>query len=242
MTTIHPTGQAGGFSFFHKDLVSFSNVSFSYNKKSIVLDELSFNIARGNIVAILGHNGAGKTTILRLLGNLIHQESGTITWNMLSNERISLMPEGLGLYPRLSGYENMQLRLLSANIKINEQTIMYLLRKIKMEKYAKEKVGHYSTGMKKRLSLACSLITNPDLLLLDEPFSGIDPVSQKIMVDSILENRRIQSSTVMAIHDLHVVKELCDSFIIIQGGKVVYYSENDVENIENIYFKFAGNS
>jgi hypothetical protein len=69
-----------------------------------------------------------------LLGNLIQQKFGTITWNMVSNERISLMPEGLGLYPRLSGYENMRLKLLSANIKVNEQTNMYLLGKIRKRK------------------------------------------------------------------------------------------------------------
>jgi ABC-type multidrug transport system ATPase subunit len=96
--------------------------------------------------------------------------------------------------------------------------------------------------MKRRLSLACTLITMPELLLMDEPFLGIDPVSQKIMIDLIREYKKEHSTFVMTTHDLNLVKNMCDSFVIIQNGKVVYIStkNEDINNIETIYFQYAG--
>jgi len=90
--------------------------------------------------------------------------------------------------------------------------------------------------------LACTLVTAPELLLMDEPFLGIDPVSQKIMIDLIHEYKEQNSTAVITTHDLNLVKNICDSFVIIQNGKVVYISaENeDINNIEQIYFQYAG--
>jgi len=92
-----------------KNIVDIDTIQYSYDKKNIVLSDFSLNIRRGGITAILGHNGAGKTTLLRLLGKLITPNAGIIKWNLLPHEKIGYMPEGLGLYPRLSGYENMKL-------------------------------------------------------------------------------------------------------------------------------------
>jgi len=160
----------------------------------------------------------------------------------LPNEKIGYMPEGLGLYPRLSGYENMKLQFLSANKNPDKEMILSILNKIDLGEHIKKSVGYYSTGMKRRLSLACALVTTPELLLMDEPFLGIDPVSQKIMIDLIHEYKEKNSTAVITTHDLNLVKNTCDSFVIIQNGKVVYISaENeDINNIEQIYFQYVG--
>jgi len=224
------------------NVIEIESIQYSYNKKSIVLTDFSLNIKRGGIIAILGHNGAGKTTLLRLLGKLIAPNAGTIKWNLLPNEKIGYMPEGLGLYPKLSGYENIKLQLLSANKKPDKETILTIINKIDLGEHTKKLAGYYSTGMKRRLSLACTLVTTPELLLMDEPFLGIDPVSQKIMIDMIHEYKKENSTAIITTHDLNLVRNICDSFVIIQNGKVVYISteDEDVNNIETIYFQYAG--
>ena len=224
------------------NIVEIENIQFSYNKKNVVLSDFSLKIKRGGITAILGHNGAGKTTLLRLLGKCIAPKKGSITWDLLPNEKIGYMPEGLGLYPRLSGYENMKLQFLSANKKPDKELILSILNKIDLGDQPKKLTGYYSTGMKRRLSLACTLVTTPKLLLMDEPFMGIDPVSQKIMIDLIREYKEQDSTDIITTHDLNLVKNVCDNFVIIQNGKVVYISaENeDINNIETIYFQYAG--
>jgi ABC-2 type transport system ATP-binding protein len=224
------------------NIIEIENIQYSYDKKNIVLMDFSLNIKRGGIIAILGHNGAGKTTLLRLLGKLISPNAGIIKWNLLPNEKIGYMPEGLGLYPRLSGYENMKLQFLNANKYPDKEMILSILNKIDLGEHTKKLTGYYSTGMKRRLSLACTLVTTPELLLMDEPFLGIDPVSQKIMIDLIHEYKEKKSTAVITTHDLSLVKNTCDSFVIIQNGKVIYISaENeDINNIEKIYFQYAG--
>ncbi|GBU28240.1 hypothetical protein R84B8_01798 [Treponema sp. R8-4-B8] len=223
-------------------IIEIDNIHYSYDKKNTVLTNFSLNIKRGGIIAILGHNGAGKTTLLRLLGKLISPQKGIIKWNLLPNEKIGYMPEGLGLYPRLSSYENIKLQFLSANKNPDKERILSILNKIDLGEHAKKLTGYYSTGMKRRLSLACTFVTTPELLLMDEPFLGIDPVSQKIMINLIHEYKGKYSTVVITTHDLNLVKNICDSFVIIQNGKVVYISaENeDINNIEKIYFQYAG--
>jgi len=225
-----------------ENVVEINNIQYSYDRKNIVLNDFSLNIKRGGIIAILGHNGAGKTTLLRLLGKLVTPNAGIIKWNLLPNEKIGYMPEGLGLYSRLSGYENLKLQFLSANKNPDKEMILSILNKIDLGEHVKKLTGYYSTGMKRRLSLACALVTTPELLLMDEPFLGIDPVSQKIMIDLIREYKENNSTAVITTHDLNLVKNICDNFVIIQNGKVVYISDEneDINNIETIYFQYAG--
>ena len=225
-----------------RNVLEIENIQYSYDRKKMVLTDFSLKIKRGGIVAILGHNGAGKTTLLRLIGKLIQPYKGSIQWNLISDKKIGYMPEGLGLYPMLSGYENMKLQFLSANKKPDKEIIVSILNRIELGEHTKKITGYYSTGMKRRLSLACTLVTTPELLLMDEPFLGIDPVSQKIMIDLMHKYKERNSTTIITTHDLNLVKNICNSFVIIQNGKPVYTSDGneDINNIEQIYFQYAG--
>jgi ABC-2 type transport system ATP-binding protein len=225
-----------------ENVIEIENIQYSYDRKNMVLMNFSLKIKRGSILAILGHNGAGKTTLLRLLGKLIQPHKGSIQWNLASNEKIGYMPEGLGLYPRISGYENMKLQFLSTYKKPDKELILYILNKIDLGAHIRKLTGYYSTGMKRRLSLACTLVTMPGLLLMDEPFLGIDPVSQKIMIDLIREYKKEYSTIIITTHDLNLIKNICDSFVILQNGNVVYTStkNEDINNVETIYFQYAG--
>jgi ABC-2 type transport system ATP-binding protein len=199
----------------NENIVEIENIRYSYDRKKTVLTDFSLKIKSDIILAILGHNGAGKTTLLRLLGKLIKPNHGNIHWNLSTNEKIGYMPEGLGLYPRLSGYQNMRLQFLSSDRNADNELILSIINKIGLEEHAKKLVGYYSTGMKRRLSLACALVTTPQLLLMDEPFMGIDPVSQKIMIDLIHEYKKQNSTIIISTHDLNMVKNICNSFVII---------------------------
>jgi ABC-type multidrug transport system ATPase subunit len=136
----------------------------------------------------------------------------------------------------------MKLQFLSTHKKPDKDLILSILNKIDLGEHIKKLTGYYSTGMKRRLSLACALVTMPELLLMDEPFLGIDPVSQKIMIDLIHEYKKGHSTVVITTHDLNLVKNICDSFVILQNGNVVYASSKneDINKIETIYFQYAG--
>jgi ABC-2 type transport system ATP-binding protein len=219
-------------------LVRLENVVFSYKKGKPVLNSLSMQIPKNSIFAILGHNGAGKTTVLRLMGKLIKPQSGNIQWEMQKSERIAFMPEGIGLYPRLTAYDNLNIRLLTYKKEAKKEEIFDILQKIDLTNHAKEQVGLWSTGMKRRLSLACSLMATPSLLLLDEPFTGIDPVSQKIMLNMIQEKSK-SCTIIFNSHDLHLVKNIANNISIIKDGHLEFHSDlqSDIENIESIYFE-----
>jgi len=218
-----------------KVLVSFEDVAFSYRKNNPVLNGLNMSIPKNCVFAILGHNGAGKTTILRLIAKLIKPQSGRVIIDNTAN--IGFMPEGIGLYPRLSGYNNLKIRLLAYNKNADKKDILNILQKIDLLEHANKQVGLMSSGMKRRLALACSLTAEPELLLLDEPFSGIDPVSQKIMLEMLKE--KAQSCTVVfSSHDLHLVKNVSTVISIIKNGRLEFISgkRGDIENIETLYF------
>lgn len=219
-------------------LVDLENVVFSYKKAVPVLKGLTMQIPKNSIFAILGHNGAGKTTILRMMGKLIKPQSGKIVWKMQNNGKIAFMPEGTGLYPRLTGYDNLRIRLLTYKKNVEKKEIFDILQKIDLASHAKEQVGFWSTGMKRRLSLACSLMVTPSLLILDEPFTGIDPVSQKIILEMIQEKSK-SCTVVFSSHDLHLVKNISNNVSIIKEGQLEFYSDkqSDIENIESIYFE-----
>jgi ABC-2 type transport system ATP-binding protein len=219
-------------------LIGLENIVFSYKKAIPVLNGLTMHIPQNSIFAILGHNGAGKTTILRMMGKIIKPQSGEIVWKMQDNNTIAFMPEGIGLYPRLTAYDNTKIRLLAYKKRVEKEEIMAVLQKIDLADHAKEQVGFWSTGMKRRLALALSLEGTPSLLLLDEPFTGIDPVSQKIMLQMIQEKSK-SCTIVFSSHDLHLVKNISDHIAIIKEGQLEFSSDKqcDIENIESIYFE-----
>jgi len=228
----------------NEGIVFLQNVSFSYSKKMQVLQQINLTINRGEIIGILGHNGAGKTTLLRLLGKLINPAKGKISWAMAETEKLAYLPEGLGLYPKISGYDNLKLRILLNNKNADADTINSILDNIGLKERAQEPIGNWSTGMKRRLALACALVETPNLLLLDEPFSGIDPLSQKTMVKKVNETIHELKSIVFSSHDLHLVKELCTRIIIIDNGQIVFSTNNhdQIQAIESVYFQYTGSN
>ena len=217
-------------------MVRIENISFSYNKKSNVLNNFNLEAKQEEIIGVLGHNGAGKTTLFRIILGLITPHSGKVVINsqidsISKNQRgyISYMPENGGIYDKLNAFENLQFRAELSKLDKNRihTDSEKLLEELSLLDRASEKVGFWSNGMRKRLSFACSLISNRRVLLLDEPTNGLDPVSLNIITNIILERKKTGNITLINSHDLTTIQELCNRIIIIQDGEKIYDGKVD---------------
>jgi ABC-2 type transport system ATP-binding protein len=227
------------------------NVFFSYKKTDFVINDLDLIVKEGEIHGLLGHNGAGKTTILRLISGLLDPSQGSVTFfeNMThtshSIDFISYMPETIGIYEKLNSSQNLEFRGLAEGLSKHEieQRSKGLLSKLGLNGRKKELAGYLSHGLRKRLSLSCALVKNPRVLLLDEPTSGIDPASLRIIIDLLKDLNKNGTTILISSHDLATISKLCSSISILQEGKIVYehgISDVNLEHLETIYLEKTG--
>lgn len=215
--------------------ITLKNVSKSFDKKPVITD-MSFNIPSGDIVCLLGPSGSGKTTTIRLLIGAIAADSGTIRFgdtnvpNLELLKRIGFMPQNDALYDDLTGENNLRFfgglfRLGKSRL---EKRIDEVLELVELSDDRKKYVRNYSGGMKKRLSLAAALLHEPDVLLLDEPTIGIDPVLRRSIWNQF---KNIKSSGKTIIVSTHVMDEVteCDKAALIYNGRLIEY--DSVENL-----------
>ncbi|ACI18311.1 ABC transporter ATP-binding protein [Dictyoglomus thermophilum] len=199
-------------------LISIRNLSKEINGKKI-LKNISFDIVRGEITALLGPNGAGKTTILRCLTGIFNVTSGNI--EKVNNLIISVMLEKDLLWEKYSGWENIKIyaELLGRGVEKND--IEVYAEKLGILDFLSQKVYTYSKGTKRKLSFLLALLKNPDLLVLDEPMSGLDPISRKNMRELILDLNQKGKSVILTSHDLGELEKLAHRVILIKEGKIL---------------------
>jgi ABC-type multidrug transport system ATPase subunit len=193
------------------------------------VDELSFEVAAGEVFGFLGQNGSGKSTTIRMLLSLIHPSSGTIELfgKSLQKERNQILEqvgaiiERPDLYPYLSAREHLQLFAKVRKQKINANAIEDTLHKVGLLDRAKDKVQTFSLGMKQRLGIAIALVHNPQLIILDEPTNGLDPQGiadiRKLIQDLAKEGKTILVSS----HLLAEIEQVATQILIIHKGKKV---------------------
>ena len=215
--------------------IKLANVNKSFDKKTVIND-MSFSISSGDIVCLLGPSGSGKTTIIRLLIGAIASDCGTIHFgetkvpNLQLLNQIGFMPQNDALYDVLSGEDN--LRFFGGLFKMGksqlEKRITEVLEIVDLSEHRKKYVRNYSGGMKKRLSLAATLLHEPDVLLLDEPTVGIDPVLRHNIWNQF---KAIKASGKTIIVSTHVMDEVteCDKAALIYNGRLINY--DSVENL-----------
>jgi ABC-type multidrug transport system ATPase subunit len=231
------------------NVVEFKNVFFAYRKDEYVIDNLELKVKKGEIHGLLGHNGAGKTTIFRLIVGLLKPKKGSITFfsNMSYNNNsidfISYMPETRGIYEKLNVVQNLEFRGLAEGLSMHEvkSRSSELLDKFMLNVKKNELAGYLSHGLQKRLSLSCALIKKPQLLLLDEPTNGIDPSSLKIISNFLKELNKNGTTIFISSHDLTSISKLCSSVTIIQNGRSIYNGKiSDIGSLEDIYLEKTG--
>jgi ABC-2 type transport system ATP-binding protein len=209
------------------DALLLQNISKSFDHFKAV-DDLTVTVPAGSVYGFLGPNGAGKTTTIRMIMNIIRPDSGSVSIfgdssvkNMRS--RISYMPEERGLYRKMTVRSVLAYFGSLKNLSSNElnQRIPYWLEQVNLADYAKKKVEELSRGMHQKLQFAVAAINEPELLILDEPFSGLDPVNQEILKDIILKMRENGATILFSTHVMHEAEKLCDYILLINKGKTV---------------------
>ena len=152
---------------------------------------------------------------------------------------IGLMNEELGLYPFLSAKENLELITLRHNCNYTSSELETFISNYKLDNTMN--VSKFSTGMKKKLSFLGTLLHKPRLFLLDEPFSGVDPIAQKFLINQIKETSTDENAFVIVNHDLASTMKFCNKFLIIRDGEIVFYSDkpDDINNLEKIYQEYS---
>lgn len=195
------------------------------------LHGISFSVESRQALGLLGRNGAGKTTTIRILMDVFHANSGEILLDgkpfIRKEHSIGYLPEERGLYPKKKVLEQMiylaQLRGISKN-QAKENSLKWLGR-LEVEQYANNKLETLSKGNQQKVQLASTLVANPDIVILDEPFSGLDPVNSQILKDivqSLIEENRI---VIFSSHQMGYVEEFCENIAIINHGEIVLEGE-----------------
>ena len=211
------------------------------SKKEIVaLENINITIPHGKLTALIGPDGAGKTTFLRMVCGLVVPSSGTldvlgidVTANPQKvQDRISYMPQKFGLYEDLSVSENMNLYadLHSVPLEERKERFARLLEMTGLAKFTERLAGKLSGGMKQKLGLACTLVRSPELLILDEPTVGVDPLSRRELWEILQQLVADEGLTVLVSTAYMDEAELCSKVIVVEEGKVLY--DNAPENLQ----------
>ena len=198
----------------------------SFEEKE-VLHGVSFEVESGRALGLLGRNGAGKTTTIRILMDVFHANKGEVLLDGKPFDRkktsIGYLPEERGLYPKRTVTEQMiflaSLRGMNpAEAKRNTEK---WLKRLEVEEYAKRKLETLSKGNQQKVQLAATLVCDPDIVFLDEPFSGLDPVNSQILKDVVNELIADKKIVIFSSHQMSYVEEFCDNIAIINKGDVV---------------------
>lgn len=202
------------------------NVNKSFGDKHVV-DNISFSLEEPGVFGLLGTNGAGKTTTIRMILGIIKKDSGEITWNgkavTRGNVNFGYLPEERGLYPKSTIYDQL---VYFANLKgldkrAADMAVKMWLDKLNLMEYINSPAEKLSKGNQQKVQFITSMLHDPDLIVLDEPFSGLDPVNteilSKIMKDLVKSGKYI----IMSSHQMSVIEEFCSDLVILNRGKTV---------------------
>jgi ABC-2 type transport system ATP-binding protein len=195
----------------------------------VAVDHLSFDVEQGEIFGLLGPNGAGKTTTIRVIMDILSPDAGSVT--VLgqppgkAKSRVGYLPEERGLYRRVKVLDTLVYLAELKGVPRNtaRERAMDLLERIQLEDWAARKVSDLSQGMQQRLQLAASLVHDPEVLFLDEPFQGLDPVNVERVKDLVAELHREGKTIVLSSHQMNLVEALCDRILLINQGQALLY-------------------
>ena len=191
------------------------------------VSNLNIKLDEGNILGMLGRNGAGKTTTIRMILDIIKPDSGSILWQgrpLSKNElTIGYLPEERGLYPKMNVLEQLVYfgRLEGMPAKIAKKQALNWLEKLEMTSTIKKKTEELSKGNQQKIQLISALIHDPDFIILDEPFSGLDPVNAEMLKNVVKELISKRKTIIFCSHQMDSVETFCDQISIMKNGKLV---------------------
>lgn len=208
-------------------LIEIQSVTKRYGKQTAV-NAVSFSVPRGGIMGLLGPNGAGKTSIIRMLTGITIADEGKILVNgepisHLHQNIMGYMPEERGLYKKLNVQDQLEYLgslkgLTGSDLK---DRIDYWLKRFEITEWRKKKTNELSKGMQQKLQFIVTVLHNPELLILDEPLSGLDPINAEIINEIIMELRAQGKTILLSTHRMEQVEELCEEIVLINLGRIV---------------------
>lgn len=215
-----------------------NNVSKTFVGK-IAVDNISFELNKPGVFGLLGTNGAGKTTTIRMLLGIIKKDSGEITWNGKSVERKSVnfgyLPEERGVYPKTKIYNQLMYfaELKGMKKEDADESIKNWAKKLKVEEYLDKPAEKLSKGNQQKIQFMTAVIHNPELLVLDEPFSGLDPVNTELLKNIIINLVKEGKYIIMSAHQMATIEEFCSDILILNKGKTVL--KGNLKEIKDSY-------
>ena len=194
----------------------------------VAVKDLSLEVPQGSVFGLLGPNGAGKTTTLRMVMNILGPDSGTIEIlgkpaDQAARDRIGYMPEERGLYPRMVLEEQLvfMAAIKGMGRKEAEKRLGPWLERFGLADWRKKKTNELSKGMQQKAQFIATVLHEPDVLFMDEPMSGLDPVAMDVMREAMLDLRRKGTTIVLSSHQMEAVEKLCDRVALINRGEKV---------------------
>ena len=214
----------------------------------IVLDNISFDVGKGVIFGLLGPNGAGKTTMIRIILDILRADHGDIDifgrkFDDALKARIGYLPEERGLYQKITVFECLKYFAELKEVKKSDDKIDFWLHKVELYDYKRKKIEELSKGMQQKVQLVAAFIHNPELLILDEPFSGLDPLNTKLIKDILVDLKREGKTIILSTHQMDQVERMCDRILLInQGKRVLYGSLTEIKSNykESVVVEYEG--
>jgi len=209
------------------DVLTVENINKNFGKFQAVKN-LSFSLEKGTMFGLLGPNGAGKTTTIRMIMDIIIPDSGHITVtgngkNVNKNDYIGYLPEERGLYRKMKVGDLLLFlaELKSMNKKEAKLEIDYWLERLELSDWKNKKIEELSKGMQQKLQFIATVIHKPKILILDEPFLGLDPINTNIIKDIMLELNKNGTTTILSTHLMEYAEKLCDEILLIDKGEAI---------------------
>jgi ABC-2 type transport system ATP-binding protein len=219
--TWHPFANSS----FMNNIIEIQNVTKTFGTVRAV-DDLSLKVPNGTIYGFIGPNGSGKTTTIRMIMNILYPDKGTITLfgrkqNTPRLEGVGYLPEERGLYKKMKVAEVLRFHGELKNGKNLKKEISYWLEKLDLAGWANKKVETLSKGMTQKLQFIATVIDRPEIIILDEPFSGLDPVNAETLKECLLELQKKGATIIFSTHDMGMAEKMCDFIFMIHKGRKV---------------------
>jgi ABC-2 type transport system ATP-binding protein len=222
-----------------KDAITISGVTKRFNGV-VAVDDLDLCVPRGSLYGFIGPNGSGKTTTLRMIMHILLPDSGDIEvlgerGTRAAHDRVSYLPEERGLYKRMTVRRLLRYygALKGSRQPELDREIDSWLERMGLSAWLDKKVEALSKGMAQKIQFIAGVLNRPELLILDEPFTGLDPVNAEVVKDAVLDLRKAGTTVVFSTHDMSVAERLCDRiFMIFRGRKVL---DGTLDEIQSIY-------
>ena len=218
--------------------LSLKNVSKTFVGKKVV-DNVSFSLDKPGVYGLLGTNGAGKTTTIRMLLGIIKKDSGEITWKGKpvdrKNVNFGYLPEERGVYPKTKIFDQLMYFAELKGMKKQDATdsINKWAKELKVEEYLQMPAEKLSKGNQQKIQFMTAVIHNPELVVLDEPFSGLDPVNTEILKNIIIDLVKNGKYVIMSAHQMATIEEFCKDILILNKGKTVL--QGNLKEIKETY-------